>query len=800
MGSHWKERERAMNTNTKWIWKNGEHNENTWMCFVKKFSTETVPRTAVTKIAVDSKYWLYINGELAVFEGGVKRGPTRNSTYYDEIDIAGWLKKGENTVAVLVWYFGKSGFSHLSSGKGGLLFEAELNGEIISSDHSWRVMKHPAYVKPDGSDAPANFRLSESNIYFDASKDIEHWYAADHDISLWEHADIICSADEGAYGTLRKRIIPQFRNYGLRDYENSADYENLTTTEEITLKMKLPYNAQITPCLEVSAGRGGRISIKSDTYDDLLYDTKSVMSVYYTKDGRQQYECLGWISGEYMYYTFPAGVTIHKLQYRETGYDTEFAGSFVCDDDFLNKLWEKSLRTLYITMRDTFMDCPDRERVQWWGDVNVEMQMMMYCLDRKALLLYQKGADSMAGWAADAGYMLTVVPSGTEQFELPLQNLAGIWGFCCYYDYTGDLSLIETVYPMSKKYLLDYRMNSDGLAEHRAGSWDWPDWGDNADIAPMENAWYCMALESCKRMAALLIQNSEKNAPEKDVASPDRETSSKETTSPDRETSSTEAASPDRETSSKETTSPDRETAELLDDISRYNERIESIRNNYDRMFLKDGHYYNETADNKPDDRANALAVLSGLADRKQYDSISRILQSAENASPYMEKYVLDALCEMGYVDEAVARMKKRYREMVEYEYSTLWEYWDRGGTLNHAWSGGPLITMSKYVAGIRPLDTAYSTFEIKPHMGGLHFIKCTVPSIKGDIVLEISKTAEQVSMSVTIPENTAAEVYLPLINEEPPKSNDHNFTISDGYAKYILPEGKYNLTAQCPE
>ncbi|MDE7045317.1 MAG: hypothetical protein K2O97_09975 [Acetatifactor sp.] len=99
-----------MNPDTKWIWKNGEHNENTWMCFVKKVRVEKIPQTAVAKIAVDSKYWLYINGSLAVFEGGVKRGPTRNSTYYDEIDIAGRLRAGENTIAVLVWYFGKNGF------------------------------------------------------------------------------------------------------------------------------------------------------------------------------------------------------------------------------------------------------------------------------------------------------------------------------------------------------------------------------------------------------------------------------------------------------------------------------------------------------------------------------------------------------------------------------------------------------------------------------------------------------------------------------------------------------------------
>ena len=67
-----------MNTDTKLIWKNGENGVNTWMNFVKKFTLDSVPKRAVANIAVDSKYWLYINSEMAVFEGGVKRGPSRN--------------------------------------------------------------------------------------------------------------------------------------------------------------------------------------------------------------------------------------------------------------------------------------------------------------------------------------------------------------------------------------------------------------------------------------------------------------------------------------------------------------------------------------------------------------------------------------------------------------------------------------------------------------------------------------------------------------------------------------------------
>ncbi len=198
-----------MEPNTKWIWKKGENGENTWMCFVKKVRLEEAPREAVAQIAVDSKYWLYLNGELAVFEGGVKRGPDRNSLYYDELDLAGRLQKGDNTIAILVCYFGKDGFSHLDSKKGGLLFECNIDRRVISSDRSWKMKKHPAYVEADPADEKSNFRLAESNIYFDATRDMPGWYLPDFDTSNWEQADEVDEVAEEVRGKLHKRNIPQ---------------------------------------------------------------------------------------------------------------------------------------------------------------------------------------------------------------------------------------------------------------------------------------------------------------------------------------------------------------------------------------------------------------------------------------------------------------------------------------------------------------------------------------------------------------------------------------------------------------
>lgn len=722
-----------MHTGAKWIWKKSEDKENTWLNFVKTFTMEGSPEKAYARIAADSKYRLYINGVIAVLEGGLKRGPSKNGTYYDEVEITQYLHAGENTFAVLVEYFGKSGFSHISCGMGGLCFEADIAGKSIFSDSSWRVRKDPVYINPDEFDIPPNFRLSETNIYYDAEKADEDWINPGFDPKDWNFADEICDAGEGAYGTLEKREIPMFRDYGLKDYLNSSDFEGFTASEDTEIELHLPYNAQLTPYLRISAPKGKRIAIRSEN----KFVSQGVMAVYYTKNGEQEYESFGWINGERIYYTVPAGVTVHALKYRETGYDTDFAGSFECSDEFLNILWQKALRTLYVTMHDNFMDCPDRERAQWWGDVNIDMQMLFYSMDERSLLLYKKGAKEMARWAEDKGHMLTVVPTGTEEFELPLQNLAGIWGFWQYYLYSGDETVPKCVYEMSKNYVMSFDFSDSGLIIHKSGSWDWVDWGDNADKAPMENAWYYMAVSSLKNMAALLRKN---------------------------------------------------------DDILLYDRLLKSVRDSFMPAFSKGNCIYDHTENEIPDDRANALAVLSGLASKANYKGITRVLSNTENASPYMEKYVLDALCEMGEVEKAVERMIKRYRQMVEYDCSTLWEYWSMEGTFNHAWSGGPLITMSKYIAGIRPTDTAYREFEIKPRLCGLSYIKCRVPSARGKISLDLHRFDGNVEMTVTVPENSVANVYLPLINENLPKERKYRYTVENGYAHYVLTQGVYYL------
>lgn len=685
----------------KWIWdKENLTEKNVWMCLNKKVVIDEIPASLVADVSADSKYWLYINGETVVFEGGVKRGPDKSSSYYDSVDIAPYLRKGENSICALVWYWdNEKSYSYCGSGQGGFLFEAIGEGISIVSDKSWKAKRNPAYI--DSPLYPPNYRIPEYSIYFDARKDMSGWINADYDFSSWENASEYANGGEGAYGNLHPRGIPFLKDFGLKDYENSKDYENHKVTkllgEKITVD--IPYNAQLTPYLKVIAPAGKKIRI---TTENTLIG--AVSSTYVTKEGEQEFEALGWFNGEHITYKIPRGVTVVELKYRETGYNTSFSGNFKCDDEFLNSLWQKSLRTLYVTMRDNFMDCPDRERAQWWGDVTNEMIMTMYSLDSNSYLLYQKGAQAMISHVDESKVLQTVVPIKDDYFELPMQQLAGIVGFYTYYEYTGDADFVAKVYDAALDYLKLWEMGENNLVVHRGGSWDWADWGDKEDMTAIENAWVYYALSTTEKMAHILGRD---------------------------------------------------------EDFAFFTERKATIANGYKALWTDEGFRSDDAK--KPDDRANALAVLAGLADKEQYKTITNVLTTTKNSSPYMEYYVLEALCKMGEYEAAKERIKQRYDGMVTEDYSTLWEFWESWqGTKNHAWSGGPLVIMSKHFAGIRPLETGYEKVEINPQYSLSDSMNCTVPSVKGLITLDYDNTAGNCIVSLTLPQGMKAVLYAP--------------------------------------
>ena len=692
-----------------WIWQSVDGPQNTWMCFRKTVTLASAPSTAYARIAADSKYWLWINGKMVIFEGQLKRNPDPKNTYYDSVNLAPYLTSGSNTIAAQVWYWGKEGFGHHSSGKGGFLFDANFDGTAVRSDNTWKAKVHPAYQNSTGGGQP-NFRLSEFNVKFDARSDSDSgWQQPGYNDSNWPAATAKGVPPTAPWNTLIKRPFPQFKTGSLTNYTNAVSLP--TTGNGGTINAKLPYDAHVSAYLRISTPTAGQIiNIQTDMYDSmyLFGDGPSLRAEYITKAGTQEFELLMWISGNTVRYTIPSGITIQSLQYREIGYPAEFTGQFTCNDPFYNTLWQKATRTLYVCMHDDFMDCPDRERAVWWGDICNQLGEVFYTLDTNAHGIIRKDIAVLTGWQR-ANNTLFAPPSTAWTSELPIQMLASIgwYGFWTYFWNTNDSATIRAAYPAVKKYLSVWTMGSNGLVVHRNGEWNWGDWGDNIDMNVLDNAWYYLALKAAIPMAAMSGNTG---------------------------------------------------------DTAGYRTRMNSIAANFTSSFWNaSGQYFMSSSVTTPDDRANAMAVLSGLAQPQHYAGIRKVLTQKTYASPWMEKYVLEALCKINADSLALARMKNRYAPMVNANYTTLWEVWTglKDGTINHGWNA-PNTVLSQYIAGLSPTAAGWSSYSVLPQMANLTAVSATVPSIKGVITATDSLSSDKFVMNLASPPGTKALIGIP--------------------------------------
>ena len=731
---------------------------NLWLAYRKTIELDATPKKAICRIACDSKYWLYVNGKNVVFEGGLKRGPTPYDTYYDVVDLKPFLQEGKNTIAVLHWFFGKQAFSHVNSGFPGFIFDATANGDdglFLVSDGSWKATVYSAvpegltcpnitergqkevWPKFDSSavakdwrektsgayemttaDPQPNRRLGEWNVRFNAQYDFEgDWKVVDFDDSSWKNAKELGLAYDSKtkkplapWNYLFKRPSPLFKDWGMRDYV--ALTEEPQSDGSLKVVCDLPYNLHATPYLKVEAPAGLTIDMRTDDYKG--GSEYNVRAEYVTKAGVQEYESLGWMNGHHMIYTLPAGVKPIALRYRESGYDTSFVSNFKCNDDFYNRFWKKAERTLYVTMRDSYFDCPDRERSHWWGDAVNELGEAFYALDRNADAIPRKAFYELARFQRADGTMYAPIPDGNWSKELPAQILAtvGACGLGTYSWFSGDFETGEDIYPAIKRYLMIWEFDADGVVKVRNGDWSWGDWGENIDLRVLLNAWYALALDEGIFLAERLGDQ---------------------------------------------------------DGLKEFKTRRERLDANFNKVFWTGSEYRDPSYKGRTDDRSNAMAIVAGFVAPSQYGAMLDVFKNEENASPYMEKYVLQALFMIGEGDYALERLKKRFTKMVDCpDYTTLWEGWGigsegyGGGTINHAWSGGGLTCLAQYAIGLVPVAPAFKEFVVQPQLGSLTSVSSSTQTSSGLISVALKKSDEFFEAEISAPENVRGWLAVP--------------------------------------
>ena len=495
------------------------------------------------------------------------------------------------------------------------------------------------------------------------------------------------SAREGDLANASTNVI---KDYGLKQYVHLSKDLPHSETNAWRLVGTIPYNCHFQPWIQLESPEGKVIQFNSSN-PLVTYLTPTETAT--TRAGDQTIEAKKWVSGEGAIYTIPAGVTVKAVQYRETGYDTTFAGSFECNDNDYNILWRKAARTAYVCMREWFYDCPDRERVGFWGDGTPELNQCFYVFDPKA-----------------HGLAKRLVLRKLEPRFYPGQHLEflGEYGLWFYYLQTGDIESIRAVYDQTKTFLFDtYKFGNPRT---------WFDWGKEVkDTAVIETCFVYLDLQTLKKMAQVTGHEA---------------------------------------------------------DIAAIDAKLEGIKSSFDAKYWK-GSYYMSSQVSQPDDRANAMAVNAGLADPSKWAAIyDHVLTKKTYASCFFDRWVFEALCTMGKQDYALLRMYERYKTMIPCSFTTLWEHYDRwwashidafdaGSSLNHGWNP-PAIFLSQTIAGVSPEAPGWTRYHVLPKEAFLTAIRVVVPSLKGNITVDMKKTASDYTLDLISPSNTTAIVGIP--------------------------------------
>jgi len=667
----------------KCIWPSIESKPNQVAVFDKTFQLETIPAQATAYIAVETRYFLYINGKPAVMDGGLFRESLPGCGYADEVDLTPFLVIGENNLHFFVNYFGNEGRNNINSGRAGLMFDCPVLG--VYSDATFQCRTHIGYFTP--TDDPPSYLHGGDHLGFDAR------------VEGGEYKNAVI-VDSSTWGDLYLRPIPllRFREKALHQSKNpepviASVAKQSNVNEEIVRRYaprndghntySLPHAMAFFPCLQVEANGSEKIQIYTDRYmvnggpGDQHNTYRSHRVEYICKKGRNDFTSIRYLYGEEIIIAPDKPVKILAVDYIETGFDTDIVGYFNSGIPLLDNLVKKSARTLYVCMRDNLMDCPDRERGQWVGDISVQVPLIFFLLGTSARMLVRKAIMDFINLRK--GDSLVGNVPGIHFLELPAQSLCAIsqWGLIAQYvKYSGDESVLEPAFEPMVRYLKLWEMDDTGLLVPRQHGWRWFDHLHNIDEAVLENAWYYSALQFAMDVSQR-IGNSQHT---------------------------------------------------LF-----IQERLNTIKSNFDRNFWKDTHYASGTI---VDDRANAMAVLSGLCTPDKFPQIRTVLISVFNASVYMENFVLTALCEMGYVADAYKRMCSRFYNLAVNENSTLWEDFFILGTKNHAWSGAPALLAFKYFMGIDTSD-GFETYTASPCQEVLvNGCKCGFQGPKGMIHL----------------------------------------------------------------
>jgi alpha-L-rhamnosidase len=170
---------------------------------------------------------------------------------------------------------------------------------------------------------------------------------------------------------------------------------------------------------------------------------------------------------------------------------------------------------------------------------------------------------------------------------------------------------------------------------------------------------------------------------------------------------------------------------------------------------------------------ANMFPLTFGLVPEKFAEKVAGFVHSRGMAcSVYGSQFLMDAVYDSNqaaYGLELLAATSDRsWYNMIRLGSTISLEAWDNkykpNLDWNHAWGAVPANIIPRKLMGIEPLEPGFRKIRIKPQAGSLEMAEIKCPTIRGDVILSFrNKPQQSFTMSLILPANTSADVYLPF-------------------------------------
>ncbi|MCB0637629.1 MAG: alpha-L-rhamnosidase N-terminal domain-containing protein, partial [Lewinella sp.] len=498
----------AVEWKASWITLNGGDHEAAGMyLFRKTFTLTQVPEQFKVHLSADNRYKLFVNEALVSV--GPNWGDIKHWNY-QTVDLAPYLKAGENILAVQVWNEAALRAVAQFSYQTALIMQGagELE-QVVNTDPSWLVIADESYRPfPQRVDG---YYAAGAGDFIDFTRSVGHWQKLKFDESVWEPAHPVFETEARGFGFRQRagwKLVPSILPEMELTRERLARVRRATgitpppSFPQSPARLRIGAHSRASMLLDqdhltnayltllFSGGTNSRITI---TYAEGLFDSEGIKGNRDVIEGKtirgrqdslisgggtgQAYTTLTYRTYRYVQVdiqTEDEPLVIEDVYGTFTGYPFEMKARLQSDQQELSAILEIGWRTARLCAVDTYMDCPYYERLQYVGDTRIQHFVSFYNSGDDRLI---KNALNLLDYSRQPdGYTLSRYPDRQNQV-IPTYSL---WYVSMLYDYMmygADQDFVRDKLMGSRQvlnYFITY-LDADGSLKNVPG-WNFTDW------------------------------------------------------------------------------------------------------------------------------------------------------------------------------------------------------------------------------------------------------------------------------------------------------------------------------------